>query len=177
MFPPAPQASEPTELTQEGSRGKASFCRQTISGLAGVHGGLNWGPLSLHPGIYPWQSWVSCWWWMEKVQKGRLSLPGGRADVSLGLAGKLGAQGSPSLGQQCSRENTHEPCVEHFSGLTHGCSCRTGADMRNIRQQVTSPVRSPCSLSLAQPGIFRIFLSVFLLSPWDVFVWLVLVFF
>ena len=75
--PPALQASEPTELTQEGSRGKASFCRQTISVLAGLHGALNWGPLSLHPGIYPWQSWVSCWWWMEKVQKGRLSLPRG----------------------------------------------------------------------------------------------------
>lgn len=41
--------------------------------------------------------------------------------MSLGLAGKLGAQGSLSLGQQCSRENTHEPCVEHFPGLTHGC--------------------------------------------------------
>ena len=47
--------------------------------------------------------------------------------------------------------------------------------MRNVRQQVISPVRSPCSLSLTQPGIFRIFLAIFLLSPWDVFVWLVLV--
>lgn len=41
----------------------------------------------------------------------------------------------------------------------------TGIDTRNIRQQTISPVRNPCSLSLAQPGIFGIILSIFLLSP------------
>ena len=63
--PPDLQAFEPTELTQEGSRGKPSFCRHTCTPFLvwrGVHSGLSWGPLSLHPGIYPWQSWVSCWW-------------------------------------------------------------------------------------------------------------------
>lgn len=41
----------------------------------------------------------------------------------------------------------------------------TGTDTRNIRQQTISPVRNPCSRSLAQPGIFGIILSIFLLSP------------
>ena len=40
--------------------------------------------------------------------------------MSLGLAGKLGAQGSLFLGQQCLREEAREARVEHFSGLTQG---------------------------------------------------------
>lgn len=42
--------------------------------------------------------------------------------MSLGLAGKLGAQGSLFLGQQCLREDAREPRAEHFSGLTQGDS-------------------------------------------------------
>ena len=48
--------------------------------------------------------------------------------------------------------------------------------MRNVRQQVISPVRNPHSLCLAQPGIFRIFLFSCSVHGMFLFVCLVLVF-
>lgn len=98
--------------------------------------------------------------------------------MSLGLAGKLGAQGSLFLGQQCSREDAHEPCVEHFSGLTQGApSCRTGSDRGTSGSR--SPLQSEAPAPSASPN--RGPSESFCLSSCSVhgtclFGWLVLVF-
>ena len=111
---------------------------------------------------------------MEKVQKGKLSLPRGEGCCVPGTCWEAGGSGFPIPGSAVFKRG----CTRALCGalLWADPRCPLLQDrvrQRNIRQQVTSPVGSPRSLSLAQPGTFRIFLSVFLLSPWNVFVWVV----
>lgn len=78
--------------------------------------------------------------------------------MSLGLAGKLGAQGSLFLGQQCLREDAREPRAEHFSGLTQG----DPPAGQSLQLEIPSPSASPnlgssesfCPFSCSVHGTF-----------------------
>lgn len=89
--------------------------------------------------------------------------------MSLGLAGKLGAQGSLFLGQQCLREDAREPRAEHFSGLTQG----DPPAGQSLQLEIPSPSASPNLGSSESFCLFSCSVHGTFLFVWFWFLWVV----